>query len=199
MTLNGSLVSGGIGTLDSGGAARRVLITSAGNDAGLTWVVTGTDRYGNVQTDTFAGANGATYSALDFKTVTQIHVSGATASTVTAGTNGVGSTPWFPREWPSLGSLGVLIYISGTVTANLELTWDDFNVNISQPPYGISVEPSSDYPPKVVIATGFSGVTATTYNEITCTHFGFRMTITSGTAAAILQVIHTTEATGGGY
>lgn len=201
LNLNGSLVSGGVGTLDSGGAARRVLITSAGNDAGLTWTVIGTNRYGVVQTESFAGANGAASSQLDFLTVTSIRGSAATASTVTAGTNGTGSTPWFPREWPSIGTLGVLIRMasSATVTVNFELTWDDFNVNISQPPYGISVEPASSYPPFAIVATGFSAVTQPTYNEVSCPHFGFRMTITSGTDPAILQVIHTTEATGGGY
>jgi hypothetical protein len=202
LTLNGSLVSGGVGTLDSGGAARRVLISSVGNDAGISWTLTGTDRYSNPQTETVAGGNATpVYSALDYLTITRIAGSGATAGNVTAGTNGVGSTPWFPREFMSLGSLGVLIWVASgkTVGANFELTWDDFNVLTSKPPYGSSVEPSSDYPPKPVVATGFSGVTATTYNEVSVPHYGFRMTIISGTDPAILQVIESAEVNGGGY
>ena len=203
LTLNGSLVSGGVGTLDSGGAARRVLISSVGNDAGLTWTIYGTDRYGNSQSESLlgAGAGSSVYSQLDYKTVTRIAANGATAGNVTAGTNGVGSTPWHPREWQSIGTLGVLIYIASgtTVTAKLELTWDDFNVNIDTSPYGISVEPTSDYPPKPITALGWDAVSGTMYSEITCPHFGFRMTITAGTDPATLQVIPTTEATGGGY
>jgi len=202
LTLNGSLVSGGVGTLDSGGAARRVLISSVGNDAGITWTITGTDRYGNAQTETIDGGNATpVYSDLDYLTVTQVHASGATAGNVTAGTNGVGSSPWFPRSFNSLGTLGVSVWIDTgkTVGANVEITWDDVNVQISKPPYGSSVEPASDYPPKPIVVTGFANVTQTTYGEISVPHFFFRMTIISGTDPAILQVIESSEVNGGGY
>lgn len=90
LTLNGSLVSGGVATFD---VARRVGITSVGNDSGITWTVTGTDRYGRSQTETFAGANATVaQSTRDFLTVTKIASSGATAGNVTAGTTSTGST-----------------------------------------------------------------------------------------------------------
>lgn len=199
LALNGALVSGGVGTFD---VARRLGITSAADDSGLTWTVTGTDRYSNPQTESFAGVDTATAeSALDFLTVTAIHGSTATAGNVTAGTTTTGSTPWFPREFNSLGVLGVLIWVTSgnTVTAAFEITWDDVNIQISKPPYGISVEPTSDYPPKAVPVTGMDSVLATKYATVDVPHFFFRMTITSGTDPAILQVIETSEVNGGGY
>jgi hypothetical protein len=199
LTLNGALVSGGVGTLDSGGAARRVLIISAADDSALTWTIVGTDRYGNAQTATLAGSNTGVYTKEDFLTVTQISANGATAGAVTAGTNGVGSTSWFAREFGSLGSLGALIYITGTVTADFEITWDDPNVGMDRPPYGVSVEPASDSPPKAIAVTSMHANNATVYGEISVPHFAFRMTITAGTDPAILQVIETTEINGGGY
>src|ERR1700744_4680398 len=82
LMLSGSLVSGGVAVL---GSQRQVIITSAGNDSGLTWTVIGTDDTGNPIKDQFAGANvGVATSNLNFATVTSISGSGATASTVTA-------------------------------------------------------------------------------------------------------------------
>ena len=84
LTINGALTSAGVATFD---VARRVGIASVGNDTGINWTVTGTDRNWRPQSETFAGASGATaQSTKDFKTVTQIYGSGAAASTVTAGT-----------------------------------------------------------------------------------------------------------------
>src|ERR1700740_493972 len=69
-TINGSLATGGVATLD---VARRVLFTPAGNESANKFTITGTDAAGNVITDVVAGGNAtATYSAMDFKTVTSI-------------------------------------------------------------------------------------------------------------------------------
>ena len=135
LTLNGSLVSSGVATLDSGGAARRVIVTSAGNDSGITFLVTGTDRYGKVQSEVVTGTNGATVpaqSTRDFKTVTSIVPSGNTASTITAGTNAVGSTePWVLDAWVASQAIrfavncpsGTSFVIEGSVD-DLSPQWD---------------------------------------------------------------------------
>src|SRR5580698_1874812 len=96
LTLAGSLVTSGVATLDSGGAARRVVMASSGNDATVVFTITGTSRSGVVQTDTITGLNGATtgFSTLDFATVTRISSSAATVGNITAGTNSIGSSPW---------------------------------------------------------------------------------------------------------
>src|SRR5579864_4719534 len=92
VTLNGSTVSGGVATLDT---ARRVLISSGGNDSSITFTVTGTQWDGQTISQTVTGSNGGTVATnLDFLTVTKIVTSGSTASTITVGTNTVGDTPW---------------------------------------------------------------------------------------------------------
>lgn len=85
LTINGAKASGGVATF---GAARQVTITSAGNDAGRTFTVTGTDVNGDALTEAVTGANADTAtSTKHFKTVTQIAVDAATAGAVTAGMN----------------------------------------------------------------------------------------------------------------
>lgn len=85
LTINGAKASGGVATFN---AARQVTITSAGNDAGRTFTITGTDVNGNTLTEAVTGANADTAtSTKHFKTVTQIAVDAATAGAVTAGMN----------------------------------------------------------------------------------------------------------------
>lgn len=91
LTINGALASGGIATLPTGGAS--VLITSAANDSGITFTVTGTAYGPNggpfSVVETVTGSNASVVATRNvFKTVTQIAVSGATAGNVSVGTNG---------------------------------------------------------------------------------------------------------------
>lgn len=128
LTLNGSLVSGGVATMD---APRRVIIASLGNDSGITFTITGTARPeqgGIVQSEVVTGANiGTVVSTLDYATVTSIRGSGATASTVTAGTNTTGSGPWV--VWDSfISPMKVALagfVLSGTPGWQLDYTYDD--------------------------------------------------------------------------
>lgn len=158
LTLNGSLVTSGVGQLV---AARRVIITSAGNDAALTWTIVGTggswlgDR---VITETLSGANGvAVQSTQDFLTVTSISSSGATASTVTAGTNGVGSGPWvvwsqYPADFQVEYAAWVL---AGSPTYDIEYTIDDpFGTWL---PSGISFARPILYAPTAALTASQSG------------------------------------------
>lgn len=83
LTINGALASGGAVTFDQ---PRNVTITSAGDDTGITFTVTGTDETGAAQTEVITGADtdvatGTSY----FATVTQIAASGASAGNVSAG------------------------------------------------------------------------------------------------------------------
>lgn len=90
VTLNGSLVSNGVATLDQ---PRRVLFTSAGNDSGITFTVYGTDWNNMPVNEVVTGANATTtYTVYDFKTVTSVVASGASAGTVSIGTNGIASS-----------------------------------------------------------------------------------------------------------
>lgn len=129
------VLAGGYATIDAATSTnsaigRRVLITSAGNDAALTWTVTGTDSTGASITDSFAGSASTSYSNLDFVTVTSVVPSGNTASTVTVGTNGVGSSSWLVTNWDatSLISLGFAVeLVSGSVNFTVQHTYDDPN------------------------------------------------------------------------
>ena len=96
VTLNGSSVTGGVGTLSATNCTgRRVLLTSAANDSTLTWTISGTSPAGYAQTETLAGGNtAAVTSGGDYATVTTIAASKATAGNITIGTSGVGSTGW---------------------------------------------------------------------------------------------------------
>ena len=128
VNLNGSLVTGGAAVLD---APRRVIIASAGNDSGITFTVTGTRGSWWASTaisETITGGNIATVATTqDFLTVTSIVASGATASTITAGTNGTGSGPWVVwDQYATDFQVSLIGYIlSGTPTWGVEYTYDD--------------------------------------------------------------------------
>lgn len=126
VTLNGATASGGLATLDT---QRRVLITSAGNDSGISFTVFGATDSGTAIQETLTGANaGAVATNQDFATVTKVSSSGATASTVQIGTNTVGSTRWLLLDQhvtPGSTSLGALI-TAGSATYTAEYTYDDF-------------------------------------------------------------------------
>ena len=126
VTLNGSLVSGGVATLDQ---PRRVLFTSSGNDTGINFTVTGTDWNGNTTTEVLAGGNPTTYTATDFATVTSITSSGASAGTVSIGTNGVASSrPVFMDLWAG-GDILIMSNTNGgsAITYTIQESPDDPN------------------------------------------------------------------------
>lgn len=73
--------------------AQRVVITSVGNDSGLTFTVTGTDWNGSTITEDVTGANaGSVTTTRNFASVTSVASDGATADDVTVGTNETGET-----------------------------------------------------------------------------------------------------------
>lgn len=129
LTLDGVLVTGGVGVLDQ---QRKVLITPAGADAGRTFTITGTDEGGNVITEDVSGANNPSTSTslLDFFTVTQIAVDAATAGAIEVGTSGIGaSQPIRLDQYISPFSVSMGLEISGTVDVTLQYTFDDLQVD----------------------------------------------------------------------
>ncbi len=125
LTLNGALVSGGVATLDT---PRRVIITSAGNDSGITFTVRGTDWAGQIISATVTGGNTTAVDAgVDFATVTRVSTSGATAAAVTVGTNGVASSrPIFLDEF-GLAEVALQVSVTGTVNYTVQSSLDDPN------------------------------------------------------------------------
>lgn len=125
VVLNGTLVAGGVATLDK---ARRILFTSAGNDSGITFTVTGTDINGQVQTEILTGGNAvAVFTNTDFKTVTSVVASGAAAGNVSIGTNGVASSAWVRLDEWAAPQTAIQIDVSGVVNYTVQQTLDDPN------------------------------------------------------------------------
>lgn len=185
LTMNGSLVTGGVGVVPS---QRRVIVTSAGNDAGINWTVIGTDDNGNPIKDVFAGVNtpGVAQSNLDFKTVTSIASSGATASTVTAGTDTVGSSPWqLFSDTINTPNLSVNLQISGTVNCDVDYTYDSILADPTTPKSAIALGPASPNP-QVILHPSLQAVTANKDGVIDWTITGWRLNINSGTGSVIM-------------
>jgi hypothetical protein len=211
LTLNGSTVTAGVATLD---VARRVLLTFGNEASNRTLVVTGTDRSGNVQTETLAvasGAGGTIGTQRDFLTVTSaLPLGGGWTAAATLGTSAIVSTPWFMREWGQIGRMGILIYVptGSGATESLEVTWDDPNAAL----VGTSVEPTSQVPPLAVIAPATNAVFNPTTGVVLGTQawtglvaasnggagefdvpvFAYRMTQTAGSGTGVLSAIETT-------
>lgn len=88
----GSLVSGGVATFD---VPRTVSVTGTGDNAAVTFTVTGADYYGATMIEAKVGATGGTISfAKAFKTVSSVAVSAATAGAVSVGTSAVLGVPY---------------------------------------------------------------------------------------------------------
>lgn len=126
MVLNGSLVSGGIATLDS---PRQILFTTAASEAGHTVLLTGTARAGNAQSETITLPSSATTvaSTLSYATVASAVISANSNNNISIGTNGVSSSGWVRLDDYAPGQTGVQVSVSGTVNATVQSTMDDPN------------------------------------------------------------------------
>ena len=172
LTLNGSLVTGGVATFD---VARRVGITSIGNDSALLFTIVGTDYYGRAQTEILAGANAATaQTAHDFKTVTSITSSGATAGNVEAGSTSAASTvPYMIDYFATTANYNAIVDNPGGSTYSIEVSnndlYPDLNLAAANPTW--------------IAAPNFSGISAsgTTAGFIQGPFVMCRLTITAGT------------------
>lgn len=123
----------GTATLDMG---RRVIVTSGGDDTGITFTLTGTDWAGNSIGEVVTGVSGAAASSvLDYLTVTSVLTSGATASTVEVGTNGVAGSPWIRfDDYAANAQVSIQCTVSGTANYTVQQTLEDPNQITNQLP-----------------------------------------------------------------
>lgn len=126
LTIDGAFATGGVATMD---APRQAVITSAGDDTGRVFVVTGTDAKGHGIVEAVAGANAGTATTVRaFNTVTSVKVDDDTAGAVQVGTGAVVSTDWFPVDYlqPDF-QIGLSLIIGGALTPDfdVELTLDN--------------------------------------------------------------------------
>lgn len=124
LTINGSLASGGVATMD---VARRVLITTTADETSKTFTIYGTDRYGNTISEVVNGVNNTTVnSVLDYKTVTRIAVSNALAGAVTVGTSQVASSaPFIVDRFVAADSASCAVEVTGTENYSIEVAYID--------------------------------------------------------------------------
>lgn len=177
LLINGSAASGGLATLDT---QRRVLITSGGNDSGLTITVYGGNQSGAAISEAVTGSNGGTVATVqDFLTVSRVAFSAATASTVTVGTNTTGSTPWvMDNNHITPFEIGFGYESSGSVTAQVEYTYDEI-----LPP--LQIYGSTFTPPTPIVQP----LTVNNDTFIDWPVRAWRLTVTAGTGTAILNGI----------
>lgn len=106
---------------------RVVTITSAGDDTGITFTITGVSG-GKLTTETLAGANGAKAFVTVWDEISSIVPSGNTAANVTVGTTNAVKTPWIPLN-AALTPFNVNMIVNTTaiptVTYSAESTLDD--------------------------------------------------------------------------
>ncbi len=174
-TLNGSLVSGGVATLDT---ARRVLLTTAADESAKTVIIVGTDTNGSSITEVLTPSTGAgtAYTALDFKTVTSARVSSAFSGAATLGTNGVASSRWVRMDGWAAPETNIQCTVSGTASYTVQSSMQDPNDPTSPVlPYLVSWIDSPD--PNVVAAS----TTQFSYYQFTPTWL--RVTLNSGTGS----------------
>jgi hypothetical protein len=116
--------------------ARRIIITSAGDDTGITFTLAGTDWAGNQIGEVVTGVSGAAASSvLDYLTVTSVRTSAATAGAVEVGTNTVAGSPWVRfDDHASNAQVSIQCSVSGTVNATVQQTLDDPTVITNQGP-----------------------------------------------------------------
>lgn len=186
-TINGAAASGGVATIDSASTSnvatgRRVIITSAGDNSGISFIVTGTNSSGTTITDTFAGTNtGAAQSNLDFVTVTRIIGSAAVTGAVKAGTNGVGSSAWQTINYMGNSpiNVGVLVeLVSGSANFSVQISYDNPNNLPADLAYPTPVSP-----------TAFATKTATTDGALTTAFIAIRLLINSGTGVLRTRIV----------
>ena len=161
-TINGNSVyapsvSGTAATAD-GAWARKIGITSDGDERTVTYTVYGTDVDGKALSEAVTGPNATTVyttnsTAANFKTVTRIATSAATVGNVTVGTAAVAADVY-------CRALGVIPYQS-TITGIKIWVAEAFNAGTADP-IEIGISDDQDY--LADVATGIMRAVTTTGN-----------------------------------
>lgn len=110
--------------------ARRVAITSASNDTGITFTIAGTDWDNNPISEVLTGASGGTAtSVLSYKTVTSVLTSGATGGAVEFGSSAVADSQWlYFDRLAANAQVAIQVEGSGTVNWTVSQTLDDITI-----------------------------------------------------------------------
>lgn len=167
----------GFATLD---VARQVLFTSGGNDSGITITIAGTDYAGDAISETVTGGNTTATTVLDYLTIASVKVSGATASTIQVGTNGVAHSQWINLDPWALGNCACQAVVSGTVNYTVEVSNDDPN-SYGNPISASAMTWDDNY-------AGVTGATASTQFSMASAPLWARVLLNSGSGSVRLTV-----------
>lgn len=164
--------------------ARQVIFTSSGNDGGLTITISGTDWAGTPISETVTGGDAAAASTvLDYLTVSQVLVSGATAGTIEVGTSSIAGSPWINLDAWAHGAISGQCAVSGTVNYTVEITNDDPD-SIQNPISRSAVTWDSTY-------VNLSAKTAEEYFGLAVAPAWMRVLLNSGSGSVRMSVIQT--------
>ncbi len=178
LTLTSASVTIDTATAANSAIGRRVTISYTGTDT--SFKIVGTNSTGNPITDTAVGSSGTAVSNLDFVTVSSITPVGGGLTAVTAGTNGVGASPWIMANWHvAMINIGFAVeLVSGAVNYTVQYTYDDPNNLL-----GGAVSPLAFNDPVV------SGLAVTADGDYTNPIAALRVLINSGTGEIRMRVL----------
>ena len=183
VTLDGALTSGGTFTA-ADGLARQLSITdsSAVDQSGATFTITGTDADGKTQTDAVTGpGNGATVeSAKYFKTVTSVAIANpAVACTVNIGTVDEVASQTIPLNIYSSNPASIVAELTGVMDYTIQVTNDNIQ----------SITRGDQDSFTWAADTNWSGVTASQAKELVAESWrGMRFIANSYTDTAEIQL-----------
>ena len=200
LTLNGTLVTAGVGVLSSGLTTvftttggcwqRRIRLTCNGSDAARTLTVVGQISVdGKLYTigEVLAGTNGSTTDSLNgYENIISLVPDASYAGSVTVGTStNIGETPWLRLDTDNANPFAVGIgctLLSGSATFTVEHTFDKLPPNP-----GSGYIATANYTPRVFPHSSISAKTATIDGNYAFPISGLRMKITSGTGVVMIQ------------
>ena len=180
LTLDGVDVTGGVATFD---AARRVLISTTGDEAARVFVITGTLWNGQAFSESITGIASGTAVATNqsFATVTEVTVDAATAGAITVGTNGVADSPWLRLDDYAPSPSAISVIVTGTVNYDVEISQDDPNSAINPVPIGQMIWFNA-------LDTGLVNKAVNATGGIVYTPCWVRLTLNSGDGSARMTV-----------
>lgn len=176
LTANASLTLTGNPVTDSGGAARRIIFTTLGNEVGNFATITGFGLGNQALTEVVAlgGVGAVVGSALDYVSVTRIVITNAAAANISVGTtagtaavltNPIGSSQWIRFDGfagPNI-SIQCKVVGAGSIGYVLQITNDDPNsenypVPASSMVWSLSPDPAVGTPGTPAAATLFTSL-----------------------------------------
>ena len=114
--------------------ARKITLTSTDNLSGVNFIISGTNQFGNVQSETLAGPNNNTVTSVNnYNTITNISSNGAYTN-FSIGSGSTGTFQWIKLNTMNVDSQTIISgQITGTINYTINQTLDalEYSTNIS--------------------------------------------------------------------